>query len=133
MPVLANTRHERFAQLLASGKTADEAYSEAGYSANRGNATTLKAKQSVRDRVAEMQSKAAARTEITIDKLTDMLTADRELARELGQASAAVSAVEKIGRLHGFFVERTENLNLNVDVTDEPATEDDWAAEHQPH
>lgn len=62
---LANARHERFAQLLAEGKTADEAYSLAGFTPNRGNASTLKAKQSVRARVDELLSASANRVEIT--------------------------------------------------------------------
>lgn len=64
MPVLPNAKHELFAQELAKGKTADEAYQLAGYSANRGNASTLKAKQSVLDRVAELQTAIAERVEI---------------------------------------------------------------------
>ncbi len=130
MPVLDNARHEAFAQALAKGMSADAAYQEAGYKANRGNATTLKANQSVKDRVAEIQGKAAIRTEITIDRISDMLLEDRELARSLGQAGAAVSASEKLGKLHGLFVERTENVNINHDVTDEPISEEEWAAEH---
>jgi phage terminase small subunit len=35
MPTLRNARHERFAQELAIGKTADAAYVLAGYRANR--------------------------------------------------------------------------------------------------
>jgi hypothetical protein len=42
MGPLANQRHERFAQALAQGKTATEAYALAGYRANDGNASRLK-------------------------------------------------------------------------------------------
>ncbi|MEY9531168.1 phage terminase small subunit [Sinorhizobium fredii] len=31
MPILKNARHERFAQALAEGMTATDAYTEAGY------------------------------------------------------------------------------------------------------
>lgn len=55
MPVLPNQRHEAFAQALAKGKTADEAYALAGFKPNRGNAATLKAKQSILDRVEPYQ------------------------------------------------------------------------------
>jgi hypothetical protein len=41
MPVLKNPRHERFAQLLASGKTGTDAYEEAGYRRNDGNGPAL--------------------------------------------------------------------------------------------
>lgn len=43
MPVLKNARHETFAQGLAKGLTADEAYAAAGFTPNRGNATRMKA------------------------------------------------------------------------------------------
>ncbi|MDI4239580.1 hypothetical protein OZ411_43140 [Bradyrhizobium sp. Arg237L] len=39
MRVLTNTKQERFAQELAKGKIADEAYQLAGCKPNRGNAT----------------------------------------------------------------------------------------------
>lgn len=130
MPPLSNQRYERFAQELAKGKTADEAYKEAGYKPNRGNASTLKANQSILARVAEIQERAAIRTEVTIETIGQMLLADRELARSLGQAAAAVSASEKYGKLHGLFIERAENVNINHDVTDEPLTESEWQAEH---
>jgi phage terminase small subunit len=35
MPVLRNSRHERFARLLANGKTVADAYEEAGYKPHR--------------------------------------------------------------------------------------------------
>jgi phage terminase small subunit len=37
MGILINPRHECFAQALAQGKTANEAYALAGYKANEGN------------------------------------------------------------------------------------------------
>lgn len=64
MPVLVNSKHERFAQALASGETADAAYAIAGYKANRGNASTLKANQIILDRVAEILGNAAAQVEL---------------------------------------------------------------------
>lgn len=66
MPGLPNGRHELFAQELAAGSTADAAYEAAGYKPNRGNATRLKADESVAARVAELQRRAAALTEATI-------------------------------------------------------------------
>jgi phage terminase small subunit len=63
MRSLKNAKHERFAQELAKGKTADEAYRLAGFKANRGNAATLKAKQSISDRVRELQERVVERVE----------------------------------------------------------------------
>jgi phage terminase small subunit len=50
MPLLDNPKYELFAQGLAEGRTADEAYKRAGYKPNRGNAATLKANQSIVER-----------------------------------------------------------------------------------
>ena len=50
MPPLRNARHEAFARALFEGETADEAYVKAGYSENRGNASRLKAKESILNR-----------------------------------------------------------------------------------
>lgn len=59
---LLNARHEAFCRALARGATADEAYVSAGYAANRGNACTLKAKESIKKRVAHLQTQMAAKT-----------------------------------------------------------------------
>src|SRR5687768_16010673 len=105
MPSLRNPRHERFAQELATGKSATEAYVAAGYKNNRHNAAALAREKHISARLAELQERAAIRAEITVERLTEMLLADRELARQLGQAAAAVTAVEKIAKLHGLLVD----------------------------
>lgn len=66
---LPNIRHERFAQGLAEGLTADAAYEAAGYKANRGNAARLNADESIKARVAHILGKGAERAEITIEKV----------------------------------------------------------------
>lgn len=82
MTVLKNAKHERFAQGLAKGLTADQAYQDAGFKANRGNATTLKQKQSIRNRVSELLEWANTverkSTERAIEKLG--ITKERVLA-----------------------------------------------------
>lgn len=65
MGVLANPRHERFAQERAKGETIDKAYQIAGFSENRGNAARLNTNESVVKRVAELMCGAAERAEIT--------------------------------------------------------------------
>lgn len=130
MPVLDNARHEAFAQHLAKQKTADEAYVLAGFKANRGNATRLKANESVQRRIAELLSRAAERTVVTVEDIAKQLDEDRTFARENGAAAAAVSATLGKAKVLGLIVDKAENVNLNYDVTDEPASEEDWAAEH---
>ena len=63
MGPLANQRHERFAQALAEGKTAAEAYVLAGYKANDGNASRLKGNERISARVQEIVGRAAERAE----------------------------------------------------------------------
>ena len=130
MPVLDNARHEAFAQHLAKGLSASEAYVKAGYKANDGNAATLKGNQRVKARVAELQAKAAERTVVTVEDIAKQLDEDRAFARKSGAAAAAVSATLGKAKVLGLIVDKAENVNLNYDVTDEPATEDEWAAEH---
>lgn len=108
MPVLPNAKHERYAQELAKGKSQSEAYVNAGYKPDSGAASRLSGNVSVQGRVAELQERSAKKVEITVDTLRDMLLEDRTLARELGQSAAAVSAVDKLGKLYGHMIERKE-------------------------
>jgi phage terminase small subunit len=55
VPTLRNPRHERFAQELAAGNTADAADVTAGYRENRSNAARLNANRDIQKRVAEIQ------------------------------------------------------------------------------
>lgn len=132
MSVLPNARHEAFAQALAKGKTADEAYKLAGFSANRGNATRLKANESVSARVAELQSMVAERAVVDREWVLAKLIENANNNQE-SNPSASNKALELIGKELGMFVERTENININHDVTDEPASEGEWEAEHRPN
>lgn len=75
MPVLGNPRHERFAQELAKGETADEAYQSAGYTPDRGNASRLTANDSIQGRVREILDRGAERAAITEEMVL------RELAK----------------------------------------------------
>jgi len=122
MPVLPNPRHERFAQLLAKGKTADDAYIEAGFKANRGNAARLKANDSILMRVGEIQGRAAERAAVTIQSLTDELDEVRAIALAEKQSSAAVAAVMGKAKLHGHLIDkrRLEGPNggpVQIDLT----------------
>lgn len=121
MAPLTNPRWERFAQALAKGKTATDAYAEAGFAPNRQNAARLTTNDDVKARLAELQNRAAAKTEITVAKLTDMYLDDRRQAKELGQPSAAISAVTALGKLHGLVVDRKEirSGKLLSDYTDD--------------
>ncbi len=51
------------------------------------------------------------RADITLDSLLADLAADRELARGLGQPSAAIAAVQLTAKLCGLLIERKESGN----------------------
>jgi len=105
---LKNTRHERFCQESAKGKSTDEAYVLAGFKANRGNAARLKANEDVRGRILELQERAAHRTEITAADIAKQLDDDRTFARSLKQSAAAVTATMGKAKVLGLIVDKTE-------------------------
>jgi hypothetical protein len=54
MPVLSKSRHELFAQAVANGRSLDDAYSDAGFIRNRGNASKLMRNTAIQSRVDEL-------------------------------------------------------------------------------
>lgn len=105
MPVLKNARHETFAQGLAKGMSATEAYAAAGYKGDRKAASNLWTKVDVKDRVTELQSKSVKKVEITVDSLASELEEARAMALKEKQTSAAVSATMGKAKLFGLGVE----------------------------
>lgn len=101
MPVLENQRHEMFAQEMAKGKSAAEAYTAAGYKGDRTAASRLSTNVNVMSRVAELQAPSAKRLEITIDSLASELEEARAIALAEKQSSAAVSATMGKAKLFG--------------------------------
>jgi phage terminase small subunit len=150
MPILENARHERFAQELAAGKTATEAYVLAGYKPNDGNAATLKGNQRITERVAELQGRAAEGVVLTRQWVIERLieNANRAMQAEAvknsdGEAtgeyrydgSVANRSLELLGKELGMFVDRSENTNVNTSyvVSSDPVDSvEDWEAEHAP-
>lgn len=111
MPVLPNAKRERFAQELAKGKTADEAYVLAGYKENRGNAATLKSNQIISDRIAELLERSAARVELTVARVVENLERIAVKAEALGEASGlsvAKSAWVDAAKVQGLVVDKKE-------------------------
>ena len=76
MPVLKNPRHERFAQLVASGMACAAAFKEVGLKGPQ-NAPRLSANELVAKRIEELQSRnerKAERAAMTRDELVKILT-----------------------------------------------------------
>jgi 4-hydroxyphenylpyruvate dioxygenase-like putative hemolysin len=112
MSALRNSRHEHFAQLVASGKGLRESFLSVGYSA--GNAAScarrLSRNEQVRARIAELQSAAAknAATRAVVDR--DWVLSELRTIAENGESEGArVRALELIGRELVMFVDRTDH------------------------
>lgn len=73
MPVLKFPRHEQFAQYIAQGKTADEAYELAGFKPNRHNASRLKTKDNVSARIAEIVARKSEKTQVSQERVVSEL------------------------------------------------------------
>lgn len=113
MSVLSNPRHESFAQALAKGKTADEAYALAGYRPHRSNASRMSANDNVRARLEELQGKAAKKVEVTVESLAAELEEARLIAIGEKQSGAAVQATMGKAKLFGLIVDKKQHSGPN--------------------
>lgn len=111
MPPLSNARHERFAQELAKGKSQAEAYQSAGYEPSEPNASRLTRNDKVQARVAELQERAAIKTEVTAASLIEEAEEVRAKALAEGQFAAAIAAIREKGVLAGVRVEKRESTH----------------------
>ena len=113
MPILANSRHERFAQAVAAGHSASDAYEAAGYTPSRHHASRLATNGNVKARIAELQGKATERTIFDLQWLLDKAEEARAGAMQAKQHSAAVAAIREIGTLTGLRVEKREQKEID--------------------
>ncbi len=111
-----NPKQESFCQEYVIDSNATQAAIRAGYSPKTAysQGQRLLKKVEVRTRVDELFAEHRERIDVTVDSLTDLLIGDRKLAHDNKQAGAAVSASEKLAKLHGFMSER---LKVDVNVT----------------
>lgn len=131
MPVLKNARHERMAQALSKGKTADEAYALAGFKPHRSNAARMSANDSIRARVDELLSRVAEKAEWTAaDRLSALKTIFDSHAEK--DARVAISAIAEANKMQGSYAPTKRELSgpgggaIPIDLTN--ATDDELAA-----
>jgi phage terminase small subunit len=108
MAQLENARQEAFAQNVVKGMPIVEAYEQAGYLRNEGNAVRLKGNERVMARIRELQDEVKERTLVTVEALTSELEEARQLALDAANPSAAVSATMGKAKLNGLLVDRSE-------------------------
>lgn len=122
---LKNARHERFAQELAKGSSAAEAYAAAGYAPNDGNSIRLKGNERVAARVAEIVGRGAARAEVTVAEVLAELKkigfSDIRKAVRWRSNVLATRIDEETGDHEDFFT-------TNVDLVDSEEIDDATAA-----
>jgi hypothetical protein len=112
MPVLSNAKYELFCQHLALGKTASEAYEMAGYKPSRSNASVLRAKQNVSDRINELLGEASKKLVKDADYSREKILAEIEEARlmalDKGMPGPAWQAAIAKARVLGLIIDRRE-------------------------
>jgi phage terminase small subunit len=129
--------HERFVQeYIANGGNAQDAYTAAfpkcGKSAARGSASRLLTNAEVKSRIAEMQGKNAAHSEVTLDNLIKEAADIQRAAMDANSYAAAISALTAKAKLCGLWVERTQGESTNViyAVSDAPMSEEEWERQY---
>lgn len=108
-------KQERFVAAYVETGNASEAYRRAYDVSPDSKPNTIEKRAcellkngKVAGRLSELQKRAQKRHDITIDTLTEMLKADRDLAREIEQPSAAVSAVMGLAKIHGLILDKAQ-------------------------
>ena len=109
MPVLKNSRHEKFAQALATGMSQFGAHKEAGYIPREDAASRLSRNVKVRARVCELQNRGAKQTGSTIVSCTERLRKAYDLAVETKNPSSAVAATMGEAKLNGLVVDKKQH------------------------
>jgi phage terminase small subunit len=107
---LNNQRHERFAQLIAQGKSATSAYVEAGYASASAdsNAVRLMENQSITERTQYLKQQAAQKAVVTAQMALEQLAIEMAGTGPDTSSGARTKAAELILKYHGAFTERTE-------------------------
>lgn len=136
MPALRNSKHENFAQLVASGENSSQAYLKAGYNSSGSalgvSACQLRGRPDVSARIEELQErkivrevqatqKAIERTALTKEFVINSLILNVRKALQLEhvldkngeptfryEGSVANRALELLGREMGMFIDRKE-------------------------
>ncbi len=111
-----NPKRRRFCEEYAVDLNGAQAAIRAGYAPGSAKVTAsrLLTDANVRARVDRLIVEYRERVEVSVDSITELFQEDRQLAHKLGQAGAAVSATEKLAKLHGLLSER---LKVDVRVT----------------
>jgi len=118
MPVLRNPKHEKFAQVVASGMTAQAAFTQAGYKAHQ-NSPRLRNSEIVAKRIEELQTRNEQKVEMAAlsrDELIGILAEVVHAARgRLSEARPSDGLKAAVTKMCGW--NEPERINVqNVEV-----------------
>ena len=129
MPTLKNAKHELFAQGVAKGLSATEAYEKAGYKPHQPSASRLLSNAMVERRIDELKAKAAERAITTVEDIARQLDEDRQFARQNGSAAAAVSATMGKAKVLGLIVEKQDHTSSDGSMSPRALTSEELEKE----
>lgn len=126
MGVLANPRHERYAQEVANGVASYKAYVIAGYKESLSNACTLRQRPDISERIVELLEKKSEFLERTSTKALNAAAIDKKWllqelvdnsskARGLGDIGSSNRALELVGKEMGMFINRSVSVDISAD------------------
>lgn len=115
-------KEELFATEFVKCRNKKQAYLAAGYKKQKTatldgiRASEVFNKPHIRERIRELTDKATEKTVLTAAKVLDNFQKVYDAALADGDYPAANRAMELYGKARGMFIERTENLNRNVEM-----------------
>lgn len=122
MPVLANVKHERFAQGVSKGISQRDAYREAGFTGSDATidagASRLISTDKVSARIAELLERAAAKTEITVASITERLlaiAAKGEKSNDAPMLAVGRAALMDAAKLNGLVIDKSVRAETSLE------------------
>ena len=117
-------KQEKFARAFVELDSAADAYRSAysckGSSDNtiRTEAYKLLSNPYVSHMVEKLKAEAAEKHNITVEFLTDGYLEAAALAKDESNPAALTGAYTALAKLHGHMIDKSQNLNVNVDLGD---------------
>lgn len=129
MPILRNPKREKFCQLRHVGQGVLEAFVNAGFVKNQGNASRLGAEPDIIARIAELDREgierdAAARAEaakaesVDLQSILQELEEARLIAKDVKQPGAMVAASMGKAKVAGLIVDKKEDVTPRRTLSD---------------
>jgi len=112
-------KQERFVQEYLVDQNATAAAKRAGYSERTAYSQGQRLLKNVeaRQAIQAAQAEHRERTAVTVESITEKLRAAYDLAKTNGQSASMVQASMGLAKLHGYLVDRTEDVTKAQDMT----------------